>query len=376
VLFGSAALLGMLKALNFGPGLIFDGRSVMVSLCALYFGPWAALVSASMVVVYRLSIGGSGVVMGVLVTLTSASIGLFGRYKIHPERRPPSLAQLYVFGLIVHIVMLALMLTLPKGTGITIMKRIGPIVIVLYPLATILAGKILSDQIKTRMAMTALKRREEHLIRNLSEKEILLSEVHHRVKNNLNIISSLLSLQASTIKTPGQAIAAFQNSGERIMAMSLVHEELYKSRNFAGVDMGEYIDKLAKQLELAYDASGRRVQLKINTSGVLLSVEASIPCGLILNELVTNAFKYAFPERRSGTITIEMRETEDGYVELDEADDGVGLPDDFADSGGEESGSLGLTLVRLLVAQLDGTMKVTTEGGTAFRIRFPKRSAS
>jgi two-component sensor histidine kinase len=224
------------------------------------------------------------------------------------------------------------------------------------------------------MAIAALRRREERLIRNLSEKEILLSEVHHRVKNNLNIISSLLSLQASTIKTPDKAIAAFRNSCDRIMAMSLVHEELYKSRDFAGVDMSEYIATLTKQLVSAY-ATGDDVCLRMDAHGVRLSVNESVPCGLILNELITNAFKYAFPDGRRGSIRIDMKETEDSFIELEVADDGVGFPKESLDRDGEESGSLGHTLVRILVQQLDGTMAVSTDRGTTFRIRFPKKDA-
>lgn len=373
-LFGSAALLGMLRPLDFGSGLIFDGRSVMVSLGSLYFGPWAALVSASMSIAFRISIGGIGTLIGTLVIVASAGIGLAARYRINPDERPPSAYQLYAFGLVVHVAMLSLMLALPAGQGIVVVRRIGLWVMLLYPFATILAGKILSDQIKARMAIAALRRREERLIRNLSEKEILLSEVHHRVKNNLNIISSLLSLQASTIKTPEKAIAAFRNSCDRIMAMSLVHEELYKSRDFAGVDMSEYIATLTKQLVSAY-ATGDDVNLRMNVHGVRLSVNESVPCGLILNELVTNAFKYAFPDGRRGSIRVDMKETEDSFIELEVADDGVGFPRESLDREGEEGGSLGHTLVRILVQQLDGTMAVSTDRGTAFRIRFPKKDA-
>jgi two-component sensor histidine kinase len=375
LLFGSAAILGMLKPLDLGNGLIFDGRSVMVSLCSLYFGPWAALVASAMAIGFRLWIGGVGTLMGVLVVLSSAGIGLIARNTIKPEERPPSTTQLYVFGIVVHVAMLSLTLTLPVGNGLLVLKRIGLIVILLYPLATILAGKILSDQIKARIAMAALKRREEHLIRNLAEKEILLSEVHHRVKNNLNIISSLLNLQSSTIKTPEQAIAAFQNSRERIIAMSLVHEELYKSRDYTGVDMGAYLDKLAKQLVFAYGPR-KDVNLEMDANGVYLSVNASIPCGLILNEIVTNSFKYAFPDDRSGIIRVTVRQTEDEHIEIEAADDGIGLPEGLLGLNEEERGSLGLTLVRLLVGQLNGAMTVSVDHGTIYRIRFPKRTAA
>lgn len=375
LLFGATAMIGMLKPLDFGNGLIFDGRSVMISLCSLYFGPWAALVASAMAIGFRFSIGGAGAVTGGLVALFSAGIGLVARTMIRPEERPPSTTQLYLFGIVVHVVMLATMLSLPMGSGILVIKRIGLIVILLYPLATILAGKILSDQIMARIAMVALKRREEHLMRNLAEKEVLLREVHHRVKNNLNIISSLLNLQSSTIKTPEQAMAAFQNSRERITAMSLVHEELYKSRDYTGVDMGDYLDRLAKQLIFAYGAQ-KGVNLEMNASGVYLSVNASIPCGLILNEIVTNSFKYAFPDDRSGTIRVTMKQRENEYIEIEASDDGIGLPEGLLEQNEEQRGSLGLTLVRLLVGQLDGTMSVSVDRGTTYRILFPQSAAA
>ncbi len=499
LLFGAAAFLGMLRPLNFGPGIIFDGRSVMVSLCALFSGPWAAAVSVVFPISYRAALGGSGAVMGVSVIVASAAIGLAARRLFKPERRPPSSAQLFAFGLAVHVAMLALMLTLPKGAGLLALRRVGIFVITIYPLATVLAGKILSDQVKASLSVEALREREERFTlsmeatrdglwdldvpsgatyynpayyrilgyepgefpatgqawrervhpddleralrcnedriegrtdqidieyrmrakdgswrwiysrgkcvsrdpsgrgtrligthvditerkdaeermrRSLAEKEILLREVHHRVKNNLNIVSSLLSLQAGAIKTPEDAIAAFRNSCDRILAMALVHEELYKSRDYANVDMAGYLEQLTRQLLMAY-GSRDELRLEFDAGGVRLTVSASIPCGLIMSELITNAFKYAFPGKRPGSIRVSLRRLEDGQVELRVADDGVGLPPQFA---GDESpadtysaggSSLGLTLVRMLAAQLNGSLSIESAQGTLFRIRFP-----
>lgn len=146
LLFGAAAVIGMLRPLILGPGLIFDGRSVMISLCALFFGPWAAGPAALMALAARISLGGSGTLMGVLVILSSAGIGLIARSRRSPGTEPPSTQTLYLFGLAVHVVMLALTLTLPPDQTWPVLKRIGLPVILLYPLATILVGKILSDQ--------------------------------------------------------------------------------------------------------------------------------------------------------------------------------------------------------------------------------------
>ena len=214
--------------------------------------------------------------------------------------------------------------------------------------------------------ITERKRAEEQLRRNLEEKEILLREVHHRVKNNLNVISSLLNLQSSVIQTPEQALAAFQNCRDRILSMALVHEELYKSQNYARVDMDEYLDRLTRHLQLAY-GSGEGIQVSADAEGIVLNVSTSIPCGLILNELITNAFKHAFPKGGGGEIHILLRKVDDEYFDLSVSDNGIGLPEGYDRN---KNGSLGLTLVRLLTEQLEGSLSISTENGTRCNIRF------
>jgi two-component sensor histidine kinase len=215
--------------------------------------------------------------------------------------------------------------------------------------------------------ITERKRAEDQLRRSLEEKEVLLREVHHRVKNNLNVISSLLSLQSSSIKTPEQAMVAFRNSRDRIVAMALVHKELYESENYARVDMSEYLQNLTRHVLKAY-GSGSNIHLNVEAEGIALSVNTSIPCGLILNELITNAFKHAFPNGRTGEIRIHFGAANDESFEFSVSDDGIGLPESC---GGR--GTLGLTLVRLLTEQLEGTMDVFAENGTHVRVRFPRK---
>ncbi|MBF0411639.1 MAG: GAF domain-containing protein [Desulfamplus sp.] len=157
LLFGGAAVLGMMRPLNLGPGLIFDGRSVMVSLCTLFFGPLSGVIAAIMPSAYRMYIGGAGAVTGVLVVFSSFTIGIVTRFYFKPESKPPLFWHLYLFGFIVHVAMLAMMFTLPKGAGMSVVARIGLPVMLLYPLATILAGKILSDQIQSRKQMNELE---------------------------------------------------------------------------------------------------------------------------------------------------------------------------------------------------------------------------
>jgi PAS domain-containing protein len=163
--FGLSAILGMLRPLNLGPGLIFDGRSVMTSLCALFFGPWAALVAGGMALACRLGLGGMGMLTGSLVIVTSTVIGLLGYYRFRPDTRPPSVEKLYLFGVIVHLAMLAAMFTLPGGAGPSVVARIGLPVLLLYPLATILAGKILFDQVEAGQHLEALRQERDILAR-------------------------------------------------------------------------------------------------------------------------------------------------------------------------------------------------------------------
>jgi PAS domain S-box-containing protein len=160
-LFGGASVIGMLHPLNLGPGLIFDGRSVMVSLCALFFGPWAASLAGLMTITCRIWLGGVGTIMGVLVILSSIGIGLVAHFRLRPSTQPPSTRNLYFFGLVVHVAMIALMLTLPGNIIMSVVKRVGIPVILLYPLATILVGKILSDQMSEMSHVEALRISEE-----------------------------------------------------------------------------------------------------------------------------------------------------------------------------------------------------------------------
>ncbi|MBN2875753.1 MAG: sensor histidine kinase, partial [Spirochaetales bacterium] len=219
--------------------------------------------------------------------------------------------------------------------------------------------------------ITERKEAEERLRRSLAEKEVLLREVHHRVKNNLNIISSLLNLQAGAIQNPQQALEGFQHSRERIMAMALVHEELYKSRDYASVDMGQYLADLVRNLSLGYGVENR-IRIEASAIGVDLNVTSSIPCGLILNELIANAIKYAFPAGEQGEIRISLSKTGTGLVHMELSDDGVGLPRPFEELCDSEGASLGLVLVRLLVDQLEGTIEATVGQGTTYRIDFPE----
>lgn len=163
VLFGATAVIGMLHPLVLGPGLIIDGRSVMISLCAFFFGPWAVAVAGSLAILCRIGLGGIGALTGVLVILSSAGIGLLAHYRLKPEATPPSVSRLFLFGVVVQAVMVVLMFTLPGGIGLSVIKRIGLPVMLIYPLATILVGKILSDQILAVRTMSDLVKTKQNL---------------------------------------------------------------------------------------------------------------------------------------------------------------------------------------------------------------------
>ncbi len=212
-----------------------------------------------------------------------------------------------------------------------------------------------------------VKRRQEAeaAIRvSLQEKEVLLKEIHHRVKNNLQIISSLLHLQSGYIDDE-RTLQMFKESQSRIQSMALIHEKLYQSGDLARVDFSEYMDSLVSFLTRSYGAGG--VGVSLDVAPVFLSLDTSIPCGLIVSELVSNSFKYAFPEGHSGHIYVALKPIDDEHYELCVGDTGVGFPEDV---DFRETESLGLQLVTTLASQLDGKIALDRRRGTEFQIRF------
>jgi PAS domain S-box-containing protein len=210
------------------------------------------------------------------------------------------------------------------------------------------------------------KRDEEALIRSMEEKDILLKEIHHRVKNNLMVISSLLMLQSG--KVEDEEVRGFlQESRNRVASMSMIHERLSHSTDLGSVDFAEYVRSLAVVLFRNYQVDASRVRLHVDVPDVLLDIDTVIPCGLIINELVSNALKYAFTENREGELRILLHGSGEDEYELTVKDDGVGFPEglDF-----RETGSLGMQIVTSLTDQMDGAVELEREGGTTFRIMF------
>jgi PAS domain S-box-containing protein len=203
---------------------------------------------------------------------------------------------------------------------------------------------------------------------SLKEKEVLLQEVHHRVKNNLQVISSILNLQSSYVSDP-KTLEILRESQQRIKSMSFIHETIYRTADFSRLEFMDYIKTIASNLIQSYRTATTRVDFIPDMQSVGLNLDQAIPCGLIINELVSNALKYAFKGRKKGTLTIVLKEENEDII-LAVKDDGVGLPPDFAF---EKNNSLGIQLVYALLEQIDATVKVDQTNGTEFFIRFRRK---
>ena len=215
--------------------------------------------------------------------------------------------------------------------------------------------------------ITDRKQMTEEIKASLREKEILLKEIHHRVKNNMQLITSLLKLQA-TYTREKQYAEMFRDSQNRIKAMSLIHETLYQSKDFTNIDFKSYVRKLVTGLFRYHENSLGAIDLSIDVEDVSMGLDNSITCGLIINELVSNSFKYAFPKRRVGTITIALKALDNSTLELVVGDDGVGIP---ADVDFRQTESLGLHLVTILAEdQLEGTIRLNRASGTRYHVVF------
>ena len=212
-----------------------------------------------------------------------------------------------------------------------------------------------------------LRQSEERVKTSLHEKEVLLKEIHHRVKNNMQVITSLLSLQSKTIGD-SKALAVFEDSQNRVKSMALIHETLYQSKDLSRINFAEYLQKLVAHVSRSYRIRPHAVKINLHVNDVALPIDTAVPCGLIINELAANALKYAFPADTKGEINITFAHADDQYT-LCVSDTGVGLPPDFDPEQGK---SLGMKLVRMLTSQLSGEMECRNGVGTTFKITFPE----
>ncbi len=214
--------------------------------------------------------------------------------------------------------------------------------------------------------ITERKKAEKALKQSVAEKEMLIKEIHHRVKNNLMVISSLLNLQSRYIKDK-ESLNIFKESQNRAKSMALIHERLYASDNLKKINFGEYIQTLSRDLYRTYVTDPSLVDLNLEVEDADIDINTAVPLGLIVNELVSNSMKHAFVDNKmKGEISISFQKVEDDFI-LDVKDSGIGFPEDL---DFKNSGSLGLQLVNMLVDQIKGEIEFKNENGTQFKIRF------
>jgi two-component sensor histidine kinase len=220
--------------------------------------------------------------------------------------------------------------------------------------------------------VSAMERRQsqQKIEAALKEKELLLKEIHHRVKNNLQVISSLLNLQSRHITDP-QTLEIYRESRNRVKSMALIHEKLYRSADLVQIDFKEYIKALINDLFRSYKIRGAAIQLHVEINDIFLNVGQATPCGLIINELVSNALKHAFPNEQAGSILIEFFAEGENMV-INVTDNGVGMSPAIDLTRTE---SLGLRLVMTLVRQIGGAINLHRQNGTKFSITFPQKNS-
>lgn len=243
-----------------------------------------------------------------------------------------------------------------------------------HPVPVIASGTLIRDRdgapshyVTQIQDMTERRAREEELRRSLEEKDVLLREVHHRVKNNLQVVSSLLSLQAEKLPDPALR-AALQESQLRVRSLALIHEELYRAKTLSRLSIRDYLEHLVQAIYRSYGADPGAIRLALDVGDLSVPLDSAVPIGLCVHELVSNALKHAFPDGRSGTIEVALHAASPGQLELVVADDGCGLPPVAAAEG---SRSLGLLLVQSLARQVQGQLSIERSPGTRFRLTFP-----
>lgn len=284
-----------------------------------------------------------------------------GLYQVFAGRLPKNITRM---------VELALNMGDMYGTGFESKGKLyGTVYIILKKGNTLNNQELVQSLISLFAVALQRKQAENEIKKALKEKEILLKEIHHRVKNNLMIISSLLNLQSSYIQDEG-ARNVFRESQNRAKSMAMIHERLYKSTDLKNIDLGEYIRSLTTDLYRTLVADPDRIRLDIDVENVKIDINTVVPLGLIVNELVTNSMKHAFPEGETGYIKVELCRKSEKIV-LKVSDNGIGFPKDL---DYKNTSSLGLQLVNNLTMQIDGELELDRNQGTSFSLIFEEKN--
>ncbi len=195
---------------------------------------------------------------------------------------------------------------------------------------------------------------------------MLLQEIHHRVKNNLQVISSLLRLQSRFIKDQN-SIDIFKETQNRVRSIAILHEKLYQSDNLAKIKINEYVKILAEDLMYFYELEESNINMELDIEDVALNIETAIPCGLLINEMVANSLKYAFPNQKNGEIKIELHSNDENQFNLIVSDNGIGIPSEI---NPENAKTFGMQLIKYLTKQLKGTIELDNNNGTKYQLNF------
>ncbi|TVQ67963.1 MAG: PAS domain S-box protein [Balneolaceae bacterium] len=486
LLFGAIALVAMIYPFTYAEGIIFDGRSVVLSIGTAFFGPLTGAVSILMAGAYRVHMGGDGVVMGLMTILFSFLIGLIF---YHVKKRSPggrmSTRQLLSMGVILHFLIVVFIYTLPAEHIQPAIQTVGATLLLVYPVVTLLGGKILSAHEDRRIQMEKLaeseerfrllidssediiftvnrnlvlsgvfgkwmeplgtraenyvgktaveihgeelgrfqeeqfrkalagedvvyeweddigsglryyqtkmspmrnengdiiglvgigrditdtKKMQEQLSRSLKEKNILIAEIHHRVKNNMAIISSLLNLQSGYAEGE-ETRRLLQETETRVRTMALVHELVYEGDNFTDIAMHDLLQRLVNLLERSFQMPDKHIRTSLQSDDITMDMSSSIPLALLVNELVTNSWKHGFNGAREGLIRVSFLR-KNGQFELRVHDNGSGVSQEQVEKLRRPS-SFGYTIINGLVQQLKGTLDYDNSGeGLAVIIRF------
>ncbi len=484
VLFGAIAVVGMSYPFTFVEGVIFDGRTIVVGIATIFFGPLTGAISVIMTILFRIWLGGDGVIMGMMTTLTAFVLGwVFHVVKQNNDNGQITLPQLFVYSMMVHLMMAFYVHALPENIADDVFQNVAISFVVIYPLITIIIGKVLNDHhrgkeyvgklqqseekfrlliessddviftmdtdlrhtgvygtwmkrinmepedfigkraadivgekegqwhetcyrkalsgevvvyewetpapdgmvkyqskvspIRNREGeiigivgigrnITELKETQKKLARSLREKDVLLSEIHHRVKNNMAIISSLLSLQSEYIANE-EARSIFRDTENRIRSMALVHEIVYEQTDFVEINAAKLISRIVDLLSNSFGLESRGIRVETDLEEIILDFNHSVPCTLLINELITNAARHAFRNHGEGTIFVRLSRA-NGKNEIEISDDGVGV--DNVDQLYNPV-SFGTTIIHGLVQQLRGDISFESNGGgLTVNIRF------